>query len=230
MQNRKLNLIGVGGFARSGKDTFVKIANKILKDKGYTVAKLAFADALKNDLDLFLKEKYNISAWTDNNDEKALVRPIMVAHGCGKRNQSGGKHWVDKIDKKLQELSEIKDECVVYFISDCRFPNEVKWLHDNWDGWFVHLKKYKIENRYDEDEGKIDAFPIFDKAPNEEEAVQDPLIQKEADIRLELEDVVYRELKKGVKITPDELADDDYLIEEIRLCLMKCPFLNLIQT
>ena len=86
-----IKLIGVGGYARAGKDMFVKIASKILSDNGYKTKKFAFADELKHDLDPWLCEKYGISAWTTNDAEKALIRPILVAHGCAKRNQTQGK-------------------------------------------------------------------------------------------------------------------------------------------
>ena len=139
MTNKPI-VIGVGGFARSGKDTFVKIAKKILKESGYSPIKLAFADAVKEDMDAFLKENYNISAWTDDTEEKKIIRPFLVSHGCGKRLQTEGKYWIDKVN---QEIERIHCEDVV-FVSDCRFPNEVDWIHEKWGGWFVHLKKYTI--------------------------------------------------------------------------------------
>jgi hypothetical protein len=229
MTNKPI-VIGVGGFARSGKDTFVKIAKKILKENGYTSIKVAFADAVKEDMDTFLKENYNISAWTDDTEDKNIIRPFLVAHGCGKRLQTDGKYWIDKVN---EEIERIHCEDVV-FVSDCRFPNEVDWIHEKLGGWFVHVKKYSIRNNALElnalgvDVSKSEFVKYFDKAPNEEEAKNDPLCEQKADYKLEMENAIEREQRlKGIKITVDSLVDNSYLNNEIKLCLLKCPFLTL---
>ena len=239
--NEKPIVIGVGGFARSGKDTFVKVAKKVLKDNGYSSIKLAFADPLKEEIDPFLREHYNISAWTDDTEEKKIIRPYLVAHGCGKRNISNGKYWVDQIDQLIETVHFSED---VIFISDCRFPNEVDWVHEKWGGWFVHLRKYSIIERPKiggsilfsnrnvkcfDNGNKIEEW-VYDPSPNEEEAVQDPLCEAKADYRLELENAIektYRE--KGIKITAEALVDDSYLLNEITTCLSKCPFLTILR-
>lgn len=211
-----IKLIGVGGFARSGKDLFVKIASKILKEQGYSSKKLAFADALKNDLDSWLLEKYGISAWTVNDDEKKLIRPLMVAHGCCKRTQTNGKYWVEKIDLQIINLINQCDDKTVFFVSDVRFENEAEWIH-SWGGWVVHLKKYDCIKDFM-------SFPeyVYSPAPNEEEEKNDPLLQKKCDFFLELENV-----SSNKKLTDNELLDNVYLNNEIGKCLTKCPFLTI---
>jgi hypothetical protein len=217
-------IIGVGGMARSGKDTFVKIARKILKENGYSSIKLAFADALKEEIDPFLRENYSISAWTDIDEEKTIIRPFLVAHGCGKREQSNGTYWVNKINDAIDIIHFTED---VVFISDCRFPNEVDWVHDKWGGWFVHLKKYThVEGGYGLGEGFT--HKMFDMPPNEEESIQDPICESKADYKLELENAIEREKRlAGNTIVAESLIDNTYLNNEIKLCLMKCPLLNI---
>ena len=229
-QNNKPVVIGVSGLARAGKDTFVKVASKILKENGYTSEKFAFADTLKNELESFIRTYYGLNVWTDNTNEKNVIRPILVAHGCQKRMQTDGKYWIDSVDELI--INSTKD---VIFISDCRFPNEIEWLHDRWDGWFVHLKKYSIDKRYYEQTDPdctfyqgISETKIYDKAPNEEEAKNDPICEKNADYKLELENIVEREHRlKSIKKTLESLIDNTYLNEEIKLCLTKCPFLTI---
>jgi hypothetical protein len=247
MPEQKPIVIGVGGFARSGKDTFVKIARKILKEHGYSSMKLAFADALKEEIDPFLVTNYGISAWTDDTEQKKIIRPFLVAHGCGKRQQTNGQYWVDKIDK---EIEGVRCEDVI-FISDCRFPNEVDWVHQKWGGWFVHVKKFSmvndVEYKFDyEAHPELDGtehpeqyYPddfieekvvrkVYDEAPNDEEAENDPICERKADFRLSMENAIERELRvNGNKITVDSLVDNTYLNEEIKLCLSKCPLLTL---
>ena len=218
----------MGGFARSGKDTFVKIAKKILKENGYSSIKLAFADELKEEIDPFIKEYYGISAWTDVTEEKNFIRPLLVAHGCQKRIQTNGTYWIDKINGEI-DLIHCED---VAFISDCRFPNEIDWIHEKWGGWFVHLKRYShgaiCDGGVNLPVRELREFKIFDKAPNEEEAKNDPICEQKADYCLEMENAIEREQRlKGIKITVDSLIDNTYLNEEIKSCLMKCPFLTL---
>ena len=218
-------VIGVGGFARSGKDTFVKIAKKILKENGYSSIKLAFADALREEIDHFLIENYGISAWTDDTEEKTIIRPFLVAHGCGKRSQSNGTYWVNKINEAIENIHFTED---VVFISDCRFPNEVDWVHNKWNGWFVHLKKYLVSDLNSFGGEVYYGEKLYDPPPNEEESIQDPICEAKADYKLELENAIEREKRlSGNTITPESLIDNTYLNEEIRLCLMKCPLLSL---
>jgi hypothetical protein len=223
-------VIGVGGFARSGKDTFVKIAKKILKEHGYSSIKLAFADALKEEIDPFLIANYGISAWTDDTEQKRVIRPFLVAHGCGKREQSNGTYWINKIDQAIEGIHFSED---VIFISDCRFPNEVDWVHEKWGGWFVHLNKYSVKSgmQYDSFTGKESGFrewKQYDDAPNEEEAKNAPICAKKADYCLEMENAIERELRlTGNKITVESLIDNTYLNGEISKCLSKCPLLTL---
>lgn len=232
-------IIGVGGYARAGKDTFVKIARKIVEENGYIGYREAFADVLKNELSEFIMKYYGIDVWTENNSEKSIIRPLLVAHGCQKRVQTDGKYWIDKIDEKIGRV-DVTNRNVVIFVSDCRFPNEVDWINKK-GGWFIHLKKYqylmtklpilkdngshgqklevKIENAW---------HRLYDNPPNDEEAKNDPICEKNAHYKLELENITEREFRiNGIKIISESLIDNTYLNKEIKLCLSKCPFLNI---
>ncbi len=192
-----MKLIGIGGYARSGKDTFVSIAMQILSNNGFTSKKYPFAAGVKDDLDDWLKEKYGISAWTTDDKEKILIRPFLVAHGCGKRIQTDGKYWVDKVHLQLleqlarQETDQYQDQVDVAFVSDVRFPNEANWLHEKWSGDLIHLKRYTLRNTGYSVNGVDSASnrmePYFDLAPNDEELKNDPFIVEAADQRVEWE-------------------------------------------
>lgn len=206
------HIIGVGGLARSGKDTFVSYAKRILINSGYYPFRVAFADSLKDDISSFIKQKYDIDIYTATPKEKELVRPLLVAHGCCKRNQNPS-HWIEladiQINTHIREMYNcISNDKVVFLISDVRFVNEVDWVHQN-NGWFVHIRKYKIGF----DNGKFvgEGFIEFDKAPNEEEAKNDPLISIKADYHLDWASV-------------DNI---DTLKPFVKECLSKCPFLEI---
>ncbi len=222
-------VIGCSGYARSGKDTFVKVASKILRENGYTTSKLAFADELKNEVQQMLDiNHFNLNVKTDDTTEKNKIRPLLVWWGCARRNLGDEKYWVDKIDKQIENESwiHVNDPKHVIFISDVRFPNEATWLHEKWGGWLVHLKKYSVLK----DDRKTTGEYLFayDGAPNSEEAENDPLCYKQSDYKLELENVIEREFRLNNNIiTVESLVDNSYLNEEIKLCLTKCPFLTL---
>lgn len=205
-----MNIIGVAGYARCGKDTFVKIAINILSNNGYKAYRLAFADELKNDIDPFLKEKYGVSAWTSNPLEKDLIRPLLVAHGCGKRNQGDGKYWIEKINNKIQNILSIqeKDSYQDYWdfvlISDCRFCNELEFIQKDWNGEIIHLKRYKNEWQKGGQDGSDEYLvKVYDPPPNEEERKNDPLVQNAANYKVEWEN--------AKKTTPDEATEDPSL-------------------
>lgn len=237
LESNKPVLIGVGGIASSGKDTFVKIAKKILKERGYSAIRLAFADALKEELDPFTTKQYGISSWTNNIEEKKLIRRAMVSHGCIMRDIDPA-YWINKLDEAIENIHFNED---VIFVSDCRFPNEVDWVHKKWGGWFVHIKKYNIKEwhptismeSFKKNSSLYDLSPpveirTYDEAPNEEEAKNDPVCEKRADCRLEMENAIERELRlTGNKISVESLIDNSYLNGEILVCLKQCPLLML---
>lgn len=232
--NKKPKIIAIGGISRSGKDLFCKIAAKILEKNGKKVFKLAFADELKNDLDPFLKEKYGISAWTENPEEKTIIRPLLVAHGCSKRLQTGGVYWIDKLQLKLNWITTgspdgnsfnviNQDDVPDYvFISDVRFPNESDWVQNDLKGIFIHISKFSW--RFSQVDHvnmmTIQSGPkckYFNEPPNDEEKFNNPLIMAKADYRLEWEDK-----NTDNKKTPGEMLNDMYLEEQVTISLEKC--------
>ena len=183
-----MKVIGIGGFARAGKDTFVKIACDILKKNGYNPIRIAFADILKEEVDEMLKaNNFKLDVYTNDPEEKAKIRPLLVWWGCTRRTLSpDGLYWIDYIEQTMGDYINdgTNPEKKVFLISDVRFPNEAKWIHENWSGWFIHLKRYTIVPDDDRPMGfplaawKAGGFPKeYDIAPNDEEAIQDPLIQ-----------------------------------------------------
>ena len=186
-------VIGIGGFARSGKDTFVGIASDILRANGYRPLRVAFADKLKDEVEAMLKANhYKATVKTDDSVLKSMVRPLMVWWGCQRRYESeGGMYWVNEVDNQLSEIcvdylknGESHDN-VVILVSDVRFANEAKWVHEKWEGSIIHLKRYSYEPCKDM-QTKWD-YKKYDPAPNEEEAKQDPLVEAVSDVHAEWE-------------------------------------------
>ena len=118
-------LIGITGFARSGKDTFYELSSRYLESVDKKSKRFAFADVLKSECDEITVKHTGISCFTSNDQEKFLIRPLLVAYGTHLRRQLNPNCWIDGI--KDQVRSSLGDGDVV-FITDVRFKNEVDWV------------------------------------------------------------------------------------------------------
>jgi len=134
-------IIGITGVARCGKDTFYSILKKFLEEKQLKSQRLAFADDLKNELNSFTKDKFNIDLFKCDGTDKELVRPLMVAYGKCRRSQTEGKYWTSKLDIKVENL--LKDD-IIPIVTDVRYieyrDDEYSWLKSR-NGILIHLSR-----------------------------------------------------------------------------------------
>lgn len=154
-------IIGISGYARTGKDTFGISLQRVLKTYKINCELIAFANILKEDLDSFLLNKFNISAFTKKDEEKFLIRPMLVAYGESKRNQSPN-YWIDQIKEKVKNKLTI--------ITDVRYENEAMWIIEN-GGFLIHLNRQKEDGSYVE-------------APNPQEAENNPKVANLASLKI----------------------------------------------
>lgn len=147
-------IIGVSGVARVGKDTLCDFLEQDLKEKQIKTKRLAFAKFLKDDLDDFLLAKVGISAYSNNTEEKTIIRPVLVEYGKMMRNISEGMYWIDKLKSSMPQ-----NNSTICLISDVRYPNEAEWINDI-NGITIHISREGIE------------------PANEEEAINDPQTKK----------------------------------------------------
>jgi hypothetical protein len=113
-------LIGIAGFARSGKDTAAKILQQeFMKRWGDDIKIVSFAKELKSDCDPFLQKHFGISAFTEVPLEKEIIRPILVEYGQSMKKRFGDTIWLDKA------LSTAASHGI---IPDVRFPIEIDAL------------------------------------------------------------------------------------------------------
>lgn len=121
----KNKLIGISGFARSGKDTFYQCCKEVLADSNDSVVRYSFADALKEELDDLLLKYTGISAFATKDSEKEIIRPLLVTYGTEIRRRLNPNCWIEKInfevDYNLQNNKYV-------FITDVRFLNEAEWI------------------------------------------------------------------------------------------------------
>lgn len=158
--NKDIRIVGISGFARSGKDTLCDLIVK--KDARFK--RYAFADKLKQDLRLFLMEQCKIDILHLSEEEKKIIRPLLIAYGCMMRNIGDGLHWVRELEKQmLSDLAfetNLGDKPTIPVITDFRFENEVIYFKS----------KYNL----------IMSEVVRDEAPEppDEEKINQPLVRK----------------------------------------------------
>lgn len=171
MKNHKIKLLGISGVAFCGKDSLYKELEKILGFQGIETRRLALADELKIELNDFIRKNYGISAFTNDPDEKSIIRNLMVAHGAIKRKQSNGKYFTNILNRKIEEC--IFDN-ILPIITDVRFAeyqdDELSWIKSN-NGKVIHLKRISPDGS-------------LIKAANSTEEQNDPKIESAADFKL----------------------------------------------
>jgi len=121
----KGKVLGLCGVARCGKDSFADSAQFLLEEKGFKVKKFAFADELKRMMNPFLEKEFGISAFTQDDEEKKIIRPLLVGLGQSMRIKDP-LYWVKEVEFKV--LSSLKKDyfCIV---TDVRYKNEIDWVH-----------------------------------------------------------------------------------------------------
>ena len=125
MQNNlDKKIIAIAGNARSGKDTLGRYISQILNDHGISTSLNSFAKALKSEVDPLLTKSVGISAFTENSDEKKIIRDFLVFWGSDFRRRLDENVWIKELEKSYDGKS-------ILIVTDLRFENELKWVREN---------------------------------------------------------------------------------------------------
>ena len=119
----KPQLSGLVGFARAGKNSFAEFFGK--NTGGSLNCKyISFAYALRKELDTFLQKRLNISAFTEDPEEKEIIRPLLVCWGTEiMREKIDRDHWVKSIEKTV-EINRKNNNLIIINI----FYNLIRFL------------------------------------------------------------------------------------------------------
>jgi len=155
-------LFGIAGVARCGKDTLAKYLIQKIEKTSVTCMKISFASALNTEFDELIKNSFNISAFTENNKEKELIRPLLVCYGTEVARKIDPDFWIKRLEKRILNSIENKIICI---IPDVRYENETKWIQSQ-GGFVIHLSR------------------MGQKPANFEEKANDPIIKKSANYKI----------------------------------------------
>lgn len=168
-------IVGISGVALAGKNLFAAKLNQKLTKLSYKVNEYSFAYQLRKELEPILKKNFGFDVWTQNAEEKALIRPMLTFWAAIRRRQSKGTYFWEKTWKKIKKNKHEND---INLITDCRFAewkgtDEADFVKAN--GILIHLRKYEIIN------GK----KHFQPPANDFEKVNDPKIRKSSDVKID---------------------------------------------
>lgn len=125
-------VIGISGFARSGKDTFAKFTNEEFPEK--TVIR-SLAYPLKKQVNPFCEFFLGISAFTEWKEHKETIRPILIFWGQLMRKFKKD-YWLQKLSKEAD--SNYKSGKTT-LIPDVRFLNEAEYCKKN--GLLIYVER-----------------------------------------------------------------------------------------
>jgi hypothetical protein len=158
-----MTIIGICGNARSGKDTLADLIAESLLDVGIKSKKLALANELKEECQDLVWKNLGIDIFTDNTEEKNIIRPLLVTWGTHVRRKLNPNIWIEKVEEKISE-----NELVI--IPDIRYSNELEWLRKK-DSYCIFV------DRIDENGNLI-------PPANEEEKENYPFLKENCDFQL----------------------------------------------
>lgn len=174
MSNHKI--IGITGVSRSGKDTFCLQALGFLAKKGIKCMKKSFADKLKKDLIPICNGPVGINPFTEDPEQKEIIRPLLVAYGTDVMRRLDKDCWIRQLDHDLEICRELK---ITPIITDVRYPNEIDWLQQELGGVCVHISRIGI------------------RSANKEERKNNPILKSKADYCLRWPTYGRKNLEKG---------------------------------
>jgi hypothetical protein len=137
-------IIGLTGYAQSGKDT---VASILVENYGYQ--RVAFADPIRDLLyatNPMLKEGYRVKGlvdvygWDRVKVDYPEARRLLQDLGVGARKTFGDMFWVRQALNGLQLFGEAN-----YVITDVRYPNEAKAIRDYDNAQIWRVKRLGVD-------------------------------------------------------------------------------------
>lgn len=174
-QQHRPFVVGIGGFRRSGKDTFARVVADIARERGFAVATIAFADPLRHaaaaaygvDVSIFTDDARKdtvCDAWSITYRQMLInlgeaMRSVDPDHWVKAWRQSVARVYADWQDAR--SVDGVRHP-VLILVPDLRRVNEAAVIHDAggvtvlmrrpgvaWDGHVNELPAHLAQHRDD---------------------------------------------------------------------------------
>jgi hypothetical protein len=142
-------VVAIAGYARTGKDTIADAIFDISESvhPEYCVLVAKFADSLKQSVQDALEDlDLEVDVFTENTDQKANIRPLLVAYGEFCRSVDKNV-WVDRVIEGVTDwVHEAPTGLSLTLIPDMRYANEYDKLEavckkNNWTFVPVYISR-----------------------------------------------------------------------------------------
>lgn len=139
-------VIGIAGKKGSGKDATASMLESLCHKYSIECSKIAFADALKEELFKYVLEPNGIPKEALHDDRKRHFRLILQGYGTDfKRDMVSKSYWTDKVREYLEQvrLEAVTDTCLspIVIVTDVRFQEEYDLILD-YSGTLIRINRY----------------------------------------------------------------------------------------
>lgn len=135
-----MTIITISAKAEHGKDTTAKLLQEQLEDLGYSVLITHYADLLK-----YICKNY--FGWDGKKNEEG--RSLLQKVGTDTIREKQPNYWVDFIKSVLNLFPNEWDFVI---IPDCRFPNEIELMQEDFDCISVYVNRPNYSNHLTEEQ------------------------------------------------------------------------------
>lgn len=134
-----IQLIGVTGYKRSGKDQFCTFLKEI---SHIPVQRHAFADDIRDEIYEHIFKPNGLSRELIYDDSKKdIYRPILIWWGTEfRRYHFGQNYWMDKMADVIRTYQDQPDDCI-FCVSDVRLIEEAKFVR-TYNGMMVKIDRF----------------------------------------------------------------------------------------
>lgn len=154
-------IIGLSGYAQSGKDT---VANILVEKYGFR--RIAFADAIRtllydmdplvpheaNSVHYRLQDLVDTYGWDKAKVDYPEIRRLLQDLGVGGRNLFGDMFWIHHALANIEQYEDV-------VISDVRFTNEAEWVQKFGQIWRIKRLNTEAVNSH-VSESDMDDYPV----------------------------------------------------------------------
>lgn len=133
-------IIGIGGLKRHGKNSVAKCISAYYNKLSIQTGHYAFADKLKQEV----AEGFNVRLG-ELEIHKEFWRPILQFWGTEFRRQyqKNDNYWISRLDEeiKMAIFDYHSSYKFIPLITDVRFPNELKYIKENYNGLTIWVNR-----------------------------------------------------------------------------------------